>query len=154
MPNWVGGLVKYWTFSYKSWFFCNSKHFCQKIMTPCYSCYFWIFYIFNFFQIIMLSLSNTVVYCVNSKCLFPRGKQQKNCWNNSLIKSPMYLLIFGKKSIIFEGNPNSPRESYFPRGVFNGGVLNLGSLNSPLHRNNLTGMKTLKNIDVALCLYC
>ena len=40
----------------KSWFFCNSKHFSQNIMTPCYSYYFCIFFIFRSFQIIMVSL--------------------------------------------------------------------------------------------------
>ena len=43
-------------FRTKELIFCNSKHFLQKTMTPCYSCHFWIFYIFNLFQIIMLSL--------------------------------------------------------------------------------------------------
>ena len=49
-------LVKNLTFSYKIAVFCNSKHFLQKIMTPCYSYHFCIFYIFNFFQVIMVSL--------------------------------------------------------------------------------------------------
>ena len=32
------------------------------------------------------SITNTVVYSVNSNYLFSRGKQEKKCWNNSLIK--------------------------------------------------------------------
>ena len=44
---------------------------------------------------------NTVVYSVNSSCLFSTGKQEKSCWNNSLIKSSVYLIIFRKKSMIF-----------------------------------------------------
>ena len=31
--------------------------------------------------------NNTVVYSVNSNCLFSKEKQEKNCWNNSFIKS-------------------------------------------------------------------
>ena len=45
--------------------------------------------------------NNTVVYSVNSDCLFSRGKQEKSCWNNSLIKSSVQLIILRKKSIIF-----------------------------------------------------
>ena len=94
---------KMWIFRIKELIFCNSKHFLQKIMTPCYSCHFCIFFIFNFFQIIMVSLflafydqysimfkdsnvfeftnflfktnyNNTVVYSFNSNCLFSKGK--------------------------------------------------------------------------------
>ena len=37
--------------------------------------------------------TNTVVYSVNRKNLFSRGKQEKkNSWDNSLIKSIVYLL--------------------------------------------------------------
>ena len=42
--------------------------------------------------------SNIAVYSVNSNCLFSRGKQEKNLWKNSLIKSTVYLLIFRKKT--------------------------------------------------------
>ena len=143
MTIWVGAGPKFDFFVQKSWFFCNSKHFSQNIMTLCYSYCFCIFYILNFFQIIMLSLflvrhdqyfmfkdsnvfqftnfpfkaeySNTVVYSVNSNYLFSRGKQEKNCWNNSLIKSTVYLLIFRKNSMIFKGSPKSLKESYFTR---------------------------------------
>ena len=41
--------------------------------------------------------------------------------------------------MIFKGNPNSLKESYFTGELGlgrRGGVLNLGSLNSPLHREN------------------
>ena len=50
------GSSKIWFLVQKSWFFINSKHFREKIMTPCYSCCFCNFNIFNFFQIIMVSL--------------------------------------------------------------------------------------------------
>ena len=99
------GLVKDLTFSNKSWFVCNSKHFHQN-MTPYYSCYFCLFYIFNFFQIILGSLffachdqyllmfkesnvfgftnfssqtkhNNTAAFPVNSNYLFSRRKQEK-----------------------------------------------------------------------------
>ena len=53
---------------------------------------------------------NTVVYSVNSNCLFSKGKQENNSW----IKPIAYLLTFRKKSMIFEGSPNSLTESYFP----------------------------------------
>ena len=108
MPTWVGAGRNFDFFVQKSQFFCNSKHFRQKIMTPCYLYYFCINYIFNFSQIIMVSVflafhdqyfimfkdsnvfeftifpfktkyNNTVVYSVNSNCLFSRGKQEKNC---------------------------------------------------------------------------
>ena len=142
MATWVGAGQKFYFFVQKSWFFCNSKYFSQTIMTPCYSYYFCIFYIFHFFQIIMVSLflawhdqyfimfkdsnvfrftnfpfkakyNNTVAYSVNSNYLFSRRKQKKNCWNNSLIKSTVYLLIFRQNSMIFKGSPNSLKESYF-----------------------------------------
>ena len=51
---------------------------------------------------------NAVVYSGNNNCLFTRGKQEKKL----LKQSTAYLLIFHKKSIIFEGSPNST-ESYF-----------------------------------------
>ena len=106
---------------------------------PYYWYYFCIFYIFHFFQIIMVSLflvwhdqyfmfkdsnvfefsnfsfktkhSNTAVYSVNSNYLFLREKQEKKNWN--LIKSTIYLLMFCQNSMIFEGSPNSLKESYF-----------------------------------------
>ena len=97
--------------------------------------------VFNFFQIVMVSLflarhdqyfimfndsnvfeftnfllktkySNAVVYSFNSNYLFSRKKQEKNCRNNSLIKSTVYLLIFRQNSIIFEGGPKPLKESY------------------------------------------
>ena len=92
-------------------------------MTPWYSFYFCTFCIVHFFQIIIVFLflarhdqyfkmfkdsnvfefihfpfktkhTNTMVYPVNSNYLFARGKQEKNCRNNSLIESTVYLLIF------------------------------------------------------------
>ena len=51
MPTQVGAGQKF-----ESCYFCNSKHFCQSIMRPCYSCYFCVFYIFKFFQTIIVSL--------------------------------------------------------------------------------------------------
>ena len=33
-----------------------------------------------------IKYNNKVVYSVNSNYFFSRGKQEKNCWNNSLIK--------------------------------------------------------------------
>ena len=114
-------------------------------MMSCCWYYFCIFYIFHFFQIIMVSLflawhdqyfimfkdssvfkftnspfktkyNNTIVYSVNSNYLFSRWKQEKkNRWNNSLIKSTVYLLIFRQSSMIFRGSPNSLKESYLTR---------------------------------------
>ena len=135
-----------------------SKHFRQNIVTLCYSCYFWIFSIFNFFQIILIPLflarydqyfimfkdsnvfkftnlpfktkyNNAVVYSVSCIYLFSRRKQEKkDCWNNSLIKSTVYLFLFRQNLIIFEGSSSSQMESYFT------GELNLGgSLNSPVN---------------------
>ena len=102
MPTWVGAGQKFDFFVQKSWFFCNSKHFRQSIMTPCYSCYFSIFYIFNSFQIMMVSLflaphdqyliifkdsnvfefsnfsfQQSIIMSVNSNYLFSRRKQEK-----------------------------------------------------------------------------
>ena len=142
MATGVGADQKCQFFVQKSWFFCNSKHFSQNIMTPCYLYYFCIFYIFHLFQVIMVSFflarhdqyflmfkgsnvfeftnfpfktncNNTVVYVVNSNCLFSRGKRKKFFWNNSLIKSTVYLLIFRQNSMIFKGSLNSLKESYF-----------------------------------------
>ena len=59
--------------------------------------------------------SYTAVYSVNRNYLFSTAKQEKNCWNNSLIKSAVYLLMFSQDSMIFEGNPNLLSESYFTR---------------------------------------
>ena len=56
--------------------------------------------------------NNTVVYSASSNYLFSRGKQEK-CWNNSLIKSAAYLLIFRQNSMIFKGSPKLLKESYF-----------------------------------------
>ena len=56
--------------------------------------------------------NNTVIYSVNNY-LFLRGKQEKNSWNNYLIKSTLYLLIFLQNLMIFEGSPNSLTASYF-----------------------------------------
>ena len=135
------GWSKVWLVVQKSWFFCNSKHFSQN-MTPCYLYYFCIFFIFHFFQIIMVSLflarydqylimftdsnvfkftnfpfktkyNKTAVYSVSSNYLFSREKQGKNCWNNSLIKSTVYLLIFHQNLMIFKGSPKSLKEFYF-----------------------------------------
>ena len=142
MPTWAKAGQKFGFFVQKSWSFCNSKHFRQNIMTLSCSWYFGISSVFKFFQIVMVSLflarhdqyfimfkdsnvfeftnfllktkySNTVVYSFNNNCLFSRKKQEKNCWNNSLIKSTVYLLIFRQNSIIFEGGPKSLKESYF-----------------------------------------
>ena len=141
---------------------------------PCYWYYFCIFYIFHFFQIIMVSLflawhdqyfiifkdsnvfeftnfsfktkyNNTVVYSVNRNIYSRRENKRKNCWNNSLIKSAVYLLILGQNSMIFKRSPNSLKDSYFTGEFKTGGVLihrwiktrgvfNLGSLNIPLHQ--------------------
>ena len=57
--------------------------------------------------------NNTVVYSVNSNYSFSRRKPEKNCWNNSLIKSTVYLLIFRQHSTIFKGSPKSLKKSYF-----------------------------------------
>ena len=127
----------------KELIFCNSKHFSQNIMMPCNWYYFCIFYIFHFFQVTMFSLFlawhdqhfimfkdsslfeftnfpfktkyySTVVYSVNSNR--SRGENKnKNCWKNSVIKSTVYLLIFRQNSMMFKGNPNSLKESYFTR---------------------------------------
>ena len=142
MATWVEAGQKFDFFVQKSWFFCNSKHFNQKIMTPCYSHYFCIFYVFHFFQITMVSLflarhdqyflmfkdsnvfeftnfpfktkyNDTAVYSVNSNYLCSMGKQEKKCWDNSLIKSTVYLLIFHQNLIIFNGTPKSLKEFYF-----------------------------------------
>ena len=123
-------------FVQKSWYFCNIKYFSQNIMTPCYSYYFCIFNIFHVFQIIMVSLflarhdryfilfkiqtfleftnfpskrkyNNTAVCSVNSTYLLSRGKLEKNCWNISLIKSTVYLLILRQNSMIFKGSLKS-----------------------------------------------
>ena len=108
------GLVQNLTFSYKRADFSVIVNISVK--TLWYN--FGNFYIFHFFQIIMVSLflawhdqyfmvkdlnvfeftnfpfkrkyNNTVVYSLNSNYLFSRGKQEKNCWNNSLIKSTVY----------------------------------------------------------------
>ena len=141
MPTWAKAGQKFESFVQKSWSFCNSKHFRQNIMTLYYSWYFSISSVFNFFQIVMVSLflarhdqyfimfkdsnvfeftnfllktkySNAVVYSFNSNYLFSRKKQEKNCRNNSLIKSTVYLLIFRQNSIIFEGGPKPLKESY------------------------------------------
>ena len=142
MATWVEAGQKFDFFVQKSWFFCKSKHFNQNIMTPCYSYYFCIFYVFHFFQILMVSLflarhdqyfimfkdsnvfeftnfsfktkyNDTVVYSVNSNYLFSMGKQEKKCWDNSLNKSTVYLLIFHQNVIIFKGIPKSLKEFYF-----------------------------------------
>ena len=142
MPTWAETGQKFDFFIQKSWSFSNSKHFRQNILVLCYSCYFCISSIFNFFQIIMVSLfiarydqyfvmfkdsnvfkfsnfpfktkyNNTAVYSVYRNYLFWRKKQEKNCWNNSLIKSTIYLLIFCQKSMIFERSLNSLMEFYF-----------------------------------------
>ena len=60
-----------------------------------------------------IAYNNTVVYSVNSNYLFSRGKQEKKLLKQSLIKSTVYLLIFGQNSMIFKGSPNSLKESYF-----------------------------------------
>ena len=60
-----------------------------------------------------IAYNNTVVYSVNSNYLFSRGKQEKKLLKQSLIKSNVYLLIFGQNSMIFKGSPNSLKESYF-----------------------------------------
>ena len=59
--------------------------------------------------------NNTVVYVVNSNYLFwtGRGKQEKNFFETSLIKSTVYLLVFRQNSMIFKGSLNSLKESYF-----------------------------------------
>ena len=40
--------------------------------------------------------------------------KKKNCWNNSSIKSTVYLLIFYQKSMIFKGSPNHWRSLISP----------------------------------------
>ena len=71
----------------------------------------------NVFEFTNFSLKtkyyNIVVYSVNSNYLFSRGKQEKKLLKQSLIKSNVYLLIFGQNSMIFKGSPNSLKESYF-----------------------------------------
>ena len=79
----------------------------------------------------------TAVCSVNSSYLFSRTKQERNCWNNYLIKSAMYLLTFHQNAMIFEGSPNFHRRIKTVKGLIHqwirtGGVLNLGSLNSSL----------------------
>ena len=136
-------LVKNLNFSYKKAYFSVIVNisvktwWCHAIDTT-----FAFFYIFHFFQIIMVSdflawhdqyfimfkdsnvfeftsfpfktkHSNTVVYSINSNYLSSRGKQEKNCWNNSLIKSTIYLSIFCQNWMIFKGSPNSLKGSYF-----------------------------------------
>ena len=136
MPTWAEPGRKFDFFVQKSWSFCNSKHCRQNIMTLCYSCYFCVSSILIFFQITMVSFfltrhdqyfimfkdsnvfditnfpfkskcNNTVAYSANSNYLFSRKKREKKCWNNSLIKSTVYLLIFRQNLINFEGSPNS-----------------------------------------------
>ena len=141
MATWVRASQKFDFFVQKSWFFRNSKHFSQNIMTPCYSYYLCIFYNFHFFQIIMISLflarhgqyftmfkdsnvfeftnfpfktnyNKNAVCFVNGNYLFLRGKQEKNCWNSSLIKSTGLFINIPPNSMIFKGSPNSQKESY------------------------------------------
>ena len=66
--------------------------------------------------------------------VYSRGENKNYCWNYSLIKCRVYLLIFHQNSMIFEGSPNSPMESYFIiesrlRGSQFTGELGLGALN-------------------------
>ena len=113
---WLVAGQKFDFFVQKSWFFCNSKHFSQNIMMPCYWYYFCVFYIFHFFQIIMVShflawpdqcfimfkirtFSNLPIFHSKQSIIIlqfilliaitcSRGEnKKKNCWNNSLIKS-------------------------------------------------------------------
>ena len=124
---------KFAFFVWKSWFFCNSKHFSQNIMMSCCWYYFCIFYIFHFFQIILVSLflawnnelfimfkdSNLATFHSKQNIIilqfilliaitYSRGEnKKKNCCNDSLIKSTIYLLIFCQKLMIFERSPNS-----------------------------------------------
>ena len=67
--------------------------------------------VFNFTNFLFKAkYYNTVVYSINSNCLFSRTKQE-NSFDDSLIKSTVYLLILRKNSMIFEGSPNSLTES-------------------------------------------
>ena len=121
MATSVGAGQKFQFFVQKSWFFCNSKHFSQNIITPCYLYYFCIFYIFHLFQVIMVSFflarhdqyfvmfkgsnvfeftnfpfktnyNNTVVYVVNSNYLFSRGRgKQENIFFETI---PWLNLLF------------------------------------------------------------
>ena len=93
--------------------------------------------------------NNTVIYSVNNY-LFLRGKQEKNSWNNYLIKSTLYLLIFLQNLMIFEGSPNclfhrriKTGGVLFHRWVRTRGVLNL-SPNSPLHRKSEVGPQSTR----------
>ena len=44
--------------------------------------------------------NNTVVSSVNSNYIFLRGKHKNNCWDNSLIKSTICLVIF-RQNLLF-----------------------------------------------------
>ena len=59
--------------------------------------------------------NNTAVYSGNSNYLFSWGNKKKNCWNDSLIKCTVYLIIFPQNSTIFKGSPKSLKESYITR---------------------------------------
>ena len=92
--------------------------------------------------------SYTAVYSVNSNYLSSKAKQKENCSNNSLVKSTVFFSIFCQVSIICKGSANLLTESYtqekkklgrflIHRWIRTGGVLNLGSLDSPLHRSKM-----------------
>ena len=103
--------------------------------------YFIIFKDSNVFEFTNFSFKtkyiNTAVYSAKSNYLFSRGKQeQKNCWNNYLIKS-VYLLIFCQNSMIFKGSPNLLKESYFT------GELKLGESYFPIE----LGLGSLKSME-------
>ena len=140
MATWVEAGQKFDFFVQKSWFFCNSKHFNQNIMTPCYSYYCCIFYVFHSFQIIMVSLflarhdqclkirtfSNFSIFHSKQSIMILQfilliaitysrwENKKKKCWDNSLIKSTVYLLIFHQNLIIFKGLLNNWRSFISP----------------------------------------
>ena len=130
MPTWVGAGQKFDFFVSKSWSFCNSKHFSQSIMVPCYWYYFCIFYIFLFFSnyngfsLFCLTWSvflmfedsnfceftnfpfktkyNTAVYSVNSNYLFSREKQEKNSSMNCIGCIKCQIISFSRLVYFFE----------------------------------------------------
>ena len=62
-----------------------------------------------------IKYSNTAVYLLIAIIYSGGENKSKNCWNNSLIKSTVCLLIFRQNLMIFKGSPNSLKESYFTR---------------------------------------
>ena len=99
-------------------------HFFQIIMVSLFPAqhdqYFTMFKDSNVFEFtnfpFKAKYNNTLVYHVNSNYLFSRGKQnkKKKCWDNSLIKSTVYLLIFRQNLLFLKGVLNPWRSLISP----------------------------------------